>query len=445
MIRSLLIANRGEIAVRIIRACKDLGIRTVAVYSQADAGALHARMADAAVCIGPASSSESYLNIRNIITAAYALRCDAIHPGVGFLAENPRFAEEVEHAGLVFVGPDARTIRLVGDKVQSRLTATEAGVPVTPGSMAAVTDLGTAAVLAEEIGYPIILKAAAGGGGRGMRIVRSAEELPNALAIASREAQAFFADGTIHMEKYLENPRHVEIQLLADGKGNVVHLGERDCSVQKNHQKLIEESPSPAIDEDMRTRMEADSVRLFEHIGYRGAGTIEFLVQDGSYWFMEVNARVQVEHPVTELVSSVDIIRQQLLVASGMNMQLPKDGMVLSGHALECRVNALSPGVVTEFLPPLGPWVRTDTHLFPGAVVSPYYDSLVAKVIVHTTDRQRSIDTMARALRELRIGGITTNIDMQIETLLSKQFRSGAFGTCLHAQLFPEQKKRRHV
>lgn len=442
MIRSLLIANRGEIAVRIIRTCKEMGIRTVAVYSEADRDSLHTQMADQAVCIGPASSKDSYLNIGNLITAACTTRCDAIHPGVGFLSENPKFAEAVEESGLIFIGPTAQTIRMLGDKVQSRHTAVEAGVPVTPGSMEPISDANTAAQIADEIGYPVILKAAAGGGGRGMRIVHEPKELPGAISIASREALAFFADGTIHMEKYLLNPRHVEIQLLSDGKGHVVHLGERDCSVQKNHQKLIEESPSPIIDEQMRRQMGADSVRLFSHIGYRGAGTIEFLVQDGNYWFMEVNARVQVEHPVTEMVCSTDIIRQQILIASGKSIELDGSAAKLTGHAMECRVNALTPGVVTTFSPPLGPSVRVDTHLFQGAQVSPHYDPMVAKVIVHGPDRQRTIEIMLRALREFKIEGIKTNIESQCIILQSKPFRSGSFGTDLHARLFDGENTR---
>ena len=442
MIRSLLIANRGEIAVRIIRTCKEMGIRTVAVYSEADRGSLHTNMADQAVCIGPASSQDSYLHMGNIITAACMTRCDAIHPGVGFLSENPKLAQAVEDAGLIFVGPTPQTIRMLGDKVISRHTAREAGVPVTPGSMEAVSDPRDAARLADEIGYPVILKAAAGGGGRGMRIVREPKELASAITIASREALAFFADGTIHMEKYLVNPRHVEIQLLSDGKGHVVHLGERDCSVQKNHQKLIEESPSPIIDEQMRRQMGADSVRLFSHIGYRGAGTIEFLVQDGAYWFMEVNARVQVEHPVTEMVCSTDIIRQQLRIASGKSIELDGTAAQLVGHAMECRVNALTPGTISTFNPPLGPSVRVDTHLFQGAKVSPHYDSMVAKVIVHGSDRQRAIEIMLRALKEFKIEGIKTNIDSQCTILQSKPFRSGSFGTDLYARLFDGDSKR---
>lgn len=442
MIKTLLVANRGEIAVRIIRTCKDMGIKTVAVHSSADAGSLHTRMADRSICIGPPETAKSYLHMQNIITAACATRCDAIHPGVGFLAENARFAEAVEAAGLRFVGPEAHTIRLLGDKVQARHSATAAGVPVTPGSMEPVGDLESARKIAGEIGYPVILKASAGGGGRGMRIVQHPKDLQQAITVASQEALAFFSDGKIHMEKYLTNPRHIEIQLLSDGKGHVAHLGERDCSVQRNHQKLIEESPSPIIDAKMRRKMGEDAVRLFNHIGYRGAGTIEFLVQDGAYWFMEVNARVQVEHPVSELVSDIDIIRQQLLVASGRPLELPREEIKLKGHALECRVNASTCGTITSFQPPLGPAVRVDTHLQSGAVVSPYYDSMVAKVIVHTPDRQRSIDTMVRALGEFVIEGIETNIQSQIQILRSKQFRSGDFGTDLFTRLFPEQKKR---
>lgn len=441
MIRSLLIANRGEIAVRIIRTCKDMGIRTVAVYSQADAGSLHTKMADSAVCIGPHPSHESYLNMKNIITAAYATRCDAIHPGVGFLAENPLFAEEVERAGLIFIGPEPKTMRLVGDKVRSRHSALEAGIPVTPGSMEPVSNSEEGAKLAQQIGYPIILKAAAGGGGRGMRIVHNPKELPQALTIASQEALSFFSDGTIHMEKYVVNPKHIEIQLLADGQGKVIHLGERDCSVQKNHQKLIEESPSPLFNVAMRKQMEVDAVRLFTKIGYRGAGTIEFLVKDENYWFMEVNARVQVEHPVTELVSLSDIIRQQILIASGKGLILPNP-VPRYGHALECRINATKVGTVTKFSPPLGPAVRIDTHLFQGASVTPYYDALVAKIIVHTPDRQQSIATMVRALRELVIEGIETNVESQIKILLSEPFQSGIFGTDLYAQIYDNPKKR---
>jgi len=441
MIRSLLIANRGEIAVRIIRTCREMGIRTVAVYSTADSESLHVKMADDAVCIGPASSSDSYLKIGNIITAACMKRCDAIHPGVGFLSENANFAREVEKAGLVFIGPDADTIDLLGNKVVARTTAEAAGLPLTPGGMGRLEHIDHALRIAEEIGYPVILKAASGGGGRGMRIVRSPKDLPNAFAIAGREAQAFFSDDSLHLEKYLTSPRHVEMQMLSDGQGNVVHLGERDCSVQKNHQKLIEESPSTAVPQQLRDHMGADSVRLFTKLGYRGAGTIEFLVHDGQYYFMEVNARVQVEHPVSELVSMTDIIRQQILIASGKGLSFSQKDVRLTGHALECRVNACTPGKVTWFQPPLGPWVRVDTHMHMGAEVSPHYDPLVAKIIVHTPDRQTSINAMLRALLECRIEGIKTNIKEQMTILDSSQFRSGRFGTDLYGKLGLEDKK----
>jgi acetyl-CoA carboxylase, biotin carboxylase subunit len=441
MIRSLLIANRGEIAVRIIRTCREMGIRAIAVYSTADADALHVKMADDAVCIGPPSSTESYLNIRNIITAACVKRCDAIHPGVGFLSENAEFARAVQDAGLIFIGPDAKTISLLGNKVVARTTALEADLPITPGGMGRLESADQALKIAEEIGYPVILKAASGGGGRGMRIVRFPKDLPNAFAIAGREAKAFFSDDTLHMEKYLSSPRHVEMQMLADGKGNVVHLGERDCSVQKNHQKLIEESPSTAVPQTLRDRMGEDSVRLFTKLGYKGAGTIEFLVHEGQYFFMEVNARVQVEHPVSELVSMTDIIRQQILIASGKGLCFTQKDIRLQGHALECRLNASTPGRVSLFNPPLGPWVRIDTHMHTGSYVSPHYDPLVAKIIVHTPDRQTSIDAMIRALKECRIEGIETNMLEQITILNSSQFRSGRFGTDLYGKLGLDTKK----
>ncbi|MHC1691992.1 MAG: acetyl/propionyl/methylcrotonyl-CoA carboxylase subunit alpha [Sphaerochaetaceae bacterium] len=440
MIGSLLIANRGEIAVRIIRTCRDMGIRTVAVYSVADAGSRHVDMADDAVCIGGAPSAESYLNISNIITAACAKRCDAIHPGVGFLSENPVFVDAVEQSGLIFIGPDSRTVLLLGDKVQARNTAMQAGIPVIPGSNEPIQDIEMALGMAKQIGYPVMLKATAGGGGRGIRVVESPDGLRKAFEIATREAQSFFSNGTLFLEKYLAHPRHVEMQMLADGKGAVVCLGDRDCSVQQNHQKLIEESPSEAIDDDLRKRMEADCIRLFTKIGYRGAGTVEFLVQDGTYCFMEVNARVQVEHPVTEAVSSIDIIRQQILIASGKNLSLGKEPLQNRGHALECRINATCAGSVTRLDLPLGPAVRVDTHLFRGAVISPYYDHLMAKIIVHTPDRPTSLATMSRALRECCIEGVGTNIG-ELQTILgSSQFRSGRFSTDLHARLCMDHK-----
>ena len=438
MISSLLIANRGEIAVRIIRSCRDMGIRSVAVYSEADSDSLHVKMADDAVCVGPAASAESYLNTQNIISAACLKECDAIHPGVGFLSENADFAEEVIQAGLIFIGPDPETIRLVGDKVQARQTAKEAGLPLTPGSPGPIETADEALAIAEEIGYPVIIKAASGGGGRGMRIVESPEEMNDALTIASHEAQSFFSDGTLYIEKYLRNPRHIEVQILSDGKGNVIHLGERDCSVQKNHQKLIEESPSSAISPSLRDHMGKDAVRLFKRLHYSGAGTVEFLLYEGKYYFMEVNARVQVEHPVSEAVSGIDIIQEQIRIASGERLPYTQKNITLRGYAIECRINAKTPGPITHFNPPLGPGVRIDTHIYTGGSVSPYYDSLTAKIIVHAADRNIGLKTMLRALREFELEGVTTNKSEQMTILNSKIFISGEFGTDIYSHIFQE-------
>lgn len=438
MIRSLLVANRGEIAVRIIRSCRDMGIRSVAVYSSADSDALHVKMADKAICIGGPASTDSYLNRANIISAACGSGCDAIHPGVGFLSENAAFAQEVTDAGLIFIGPSAEVIRLLGDKVQARATAAEAGLPLTPGTPGPVTSSQQALKEAEEIGYPVIIKAAAGGGGRGMRIVRDASGMAEAFAIASHEALSFFSNGEVYIEKYLENPRHVEVQLLSDGKGGVIHLGERDCSVQKNHQKLIEETPSTALTHSHRERMYKDSVRLFKRLHYTGAGTIEYLVYEGKHYFMEVNARVQVEHPVSEMISGVDIIREQINIASGLPLSLSQKQIQLKGYAIECRINARTPGKVELFNPPLGPGVRVDTHMYTGGSVSPYYDPLAIKVIVHAYDRQTGIDTMLRALRELELSGIPTNKEEQQTLLTSKIFTSGQFGTDIYSRIFQE-------
>ncbi len=437
MIKSVFIANRGEIAVRIIRAAKDLHITSVLGYSTADKDSLAYRMADKKVCIGGPKSSESYLNISNIISGAIASKCDAIHPGVGFLSENADFAEIVTSSGLIFIGPDSATIRLLGDKIASRNVAIEAGVPITPGSTKAVIDIEDAYTIAKEVGYPIMLKASAGGGGRGIRIVRNEKELPHALTISKTEAMSFFMDDAVHIEKYLDHPRHVEVQLMGDGKGGAFHLGERDCSVQHNHQKLIEESPSTAISSLMRKRMTDDAVRLCSHLHYKGAGTVEFLVQDNEYYFMEVNARVQVEHPVSEVVNFVDIIKEQFIIASNEKMSMTSSLSSIQSHAIEVRINALQAGIIKELHLPSGPWVRVDSHIFRGYSVSPYYDALLAKIIVHTAERQECIDIMLRALDELEIEGVATNKDEQIAILTSKQFRSGAFTTQLYEQLFP--------
>ncbi|MGO9411091.1 MAG: acetyl/propionyl/methylcrotonyl-CoA carboxylase subunit alpha [Spirochaetia bacterium] len=429
MIQSLLIANRGEIAVRVIRCCRQMGIRSVIAFSQADRDSLPVRMAEDRVCIGPPPARDSYLNVRNLVTAAVLSHCDAIHPGVGFLAENADFAREVRDAGLIFIGPDPQVIELLGDKIRAKHSARELDIPVIPGSEGSVADASEAMTAAVKIGYPVIVKAAAGGGGKGMRIVRSAPELGDILAVASHEAEKAFSDGTMYLEKYLENPRHVEIQIVADRKGNVVHLGERDCTVQQNHQKLVEESPSSAVDAGLRARMGNDAVRLMKTLGYTGAGTIEFLVQDGKHYFMEVNARVQVEHPVSEMVTGVDIIRQQILAASDQPLEVRQEEVRLTGYALECRINARSAGKVTRLHVPGGFGVRMDTFLFTGYTVPPWYDHLVAKLIVSGHTRLEGIRRMEGALTELVIEGIATNIEAQKKIIAHPTFRKGNYGT----------------
>jgi acetyl-CoA carboxylase, biotin carboxylase subunit len=438
VIRSLLIANRGEIAVRVIRTCREMGVWTVAAYSEADRGSLPVRMADQAVCVGPAPARDSYLNVRNLVTAAVLSKCDAIHPGVGFLAENAGFAREVHEAGLVFVGPDPEVIELLGDKIRARQSAEGLGLPVIPGSSGAVADGPAALAAAEKLGYPVIVKAAAGGGGKGMRIVRNPADLTEVLKIASHEAERAFADGTLYLERYLENPRHVEVQIVADRRGGIVHLGERDCTVQQNHQKLVEESPSPVVTPPLRARMGEDAVKLMRGLGYTGAGTVEFLVKDGRHYFMEVNARVQVEHPVSEMVTGIDIIRQQLVAAGGDALEISQAGVRLDGWAMECRINARSAGRVTEFSAPGGFGVRVDTFLHAGCVVPPHYDHLVAKLIVAGRDRAEAIARMSRALDELAIGGITTNLDLQRRIIAHPAFRKGAYGTGFIAEAFKE-------
>ena len=449
-IHRLLVANRGEIAVRIIRTCREMGIETVAVYSTADRDSLHVKLADKAVCIGPAPSSQSYLVRENLITAALNTGCEALHPGVGFLSENAGFAALVKEKGLIFIGPDAETIDLLGDKVRARSTAEQFGLAVTPGTKDAVDNAGAGLEAAKALGFPVIIKAAAGGGGKGMRVVRRAEDLAENLSIASREAQANFADGRVFIERYLENPRHVELQILSDGQGKVTILGERDCSVQKNHQKLIEESPSPGVNDEMRERMARGAMGLFRELKYRGAGTIEFLVEGDNFYFMEVNARVQVEHPVSEFVTGVDIIRQQILACTGEGMEIPDGTMSLNGWAVECRINAASPGKITRLDIPGGPGVRFDSFLYSGCTVPPHYDSMVAKLIVHSglsladppQNRERALDKMNRALGELTIEGISTNKNQQQWIINNKVFRSGNFGTAYYESI---QKELEHV
>jgi len=429
MVKSVFIANRGEIAVRIVRTLKEMGIEAVVGYSEADRVSLAVELADKAVCIGPAEAKKSYLHSANLISAALYADCDAIHPGVGFLSESAQFAQQVQDAGLVFIGPDAETISFLGDKVQARRTALDAELPVTPGSDGPIADLETAVAFAEEAGYPVIIKAASGGGGKGMRIVREESELESAMRIATHEAETSFSDGTIYIEKYLENPRHIEVQILADTYGNVIHLGERDCSLQKNHQKVLEESPSPGIDPDVRERMCSDAVNLFKKIGYKGAGTIEFLFDGENYYFMEVNARVQVEHPVSEYISNVDIIKEQIRGCSGEPMDITQEDVILEGASIECRINAGTPGKITRYLQPGGRNVRVDSFLYQGYMVSPHYDSLVSKLITYGRDRRSAIARMKRALDEYIIEGIDTNIEVQKKILNSTLFQRGIFGT----------------
>jgi acetyl-CoA carboxylase biotin carboxylase subunit len=435
MFSRVLVANRGEVAVRVIRALHELGIEAVAVYSTADAGALHTRLADRAVCIGPPSASASYLNIPSVVAAGETTGCDAVHPGWGFLAENPEFVRACEDNGLVFIGPDADVMARMGDKVEAKRELADAGVSLVPGTDS--VELDGARDAAAEIGYPVLLKAAAGGGGKGMRIVEAAEELEAAFERASAEALAAFGDGTIYLEKLIAPARHVEIQVLCDADGGVLTLGERECSIQRRHQKLIEESPSPGLEERTREAMENDVARACRAIGYLNAGTFEFLLApDSSYYFIELNARLQVEHPVSELVTGIDIVREQLRIAAGE--QLHTSGRApRRGHAIEVRINAEdpsrgfapAPGVIERFRPPLGPGIRLDTHVEEGAVVPPYYDSLLGKLIVWDETRPLAIERTLCALGELDVRGIPTTRDVAIEILGSEEFRSGRYST----------------
>ncbi|MDR1388971.1 MAG: ATP-grasp domain-containing protein [Treponema sp.] len=437
MIKRLLIANRGEIAVRIIRTCREMGIETVAVYSTADKDSLHVRRADRAVCIGPPPSAQSYLVKENLIMAALHTGCEAIHPGVGFLSENAEFARLAGRNGLVFIGPSPEVIELLGDKVKARETAQKYGLPVTPGTEK-ITAGGGALAAAQKLGFPVIIKAAAGGGGKGMRVVRRSEDLEENIRIAGKEALSNFADGTVFIERFLENPRHVELQILSDGNGQVAILGERDCSVQKNHQKLVEESPSPGVDDAMRRAMAAGAVPLFSALNYCGAGTIEFLVEGDKFYFMEVNTRVQVEHPVSEFVSGADIIREQILACTEGRMEIDPGAVRLSGWAIECRINAFSPGRVTRLCTPGGPGVRFDSFLYEGCTLSPYYDSMAAKLIVHGRDRPHALARMDRALAELEIEGVPTNSRRQRWIINHPQFRSGIFGNHYYEEIKEE-------
>jgi len=438
MLDKVLIANRGEIALRVLRACRELGIKTVAAHSKADSSLQHVLLADETVCIGPAPSSESYLNMPSIIAAAEVTDAVAIHPGYGFLSENADFAERVEESGFVFIGPRPETIRLMGDKVSAIKAMQAAGVPCVPGSGGPLgDDVHANAKLARELGYPVIIKASGGGGGRGMRVVHSEAALGNAVAITKSEARTAFGNDQVYMEKFLEHPRHIEFQVLADTHGNAVHLGERDCSMQRRHQKVVEEAPAPGLPREQRDRMGEVCVEACRTIGYRGAGTFEFLYEKGEFFFIEMNTRVQVEHPVTEAITGIDIVKAQLMIAAGEKLGFGQEDIEFRGHAIECRVNAEhpktmmpSPGTATLWHPPGGPGIRVDSHMYSGYAVPPYYDSLIAKIIAHGENRQTAIARMTTALQEVVVEGIHTNVPLHQEIFQHSAFRTG--GTDIH-------------
>ena len=438
MLEKIVIANRGEIALRILRACRELGIKTVAAYSEADGEQKHVFLADESVCIGPAASTESYLNIPAVISAAEVTDAVAIHPGYGFLSENADFAERVEQSGFIFIGPRAETIRIMGDKVSAIAAMKEAGVPCVPGSDGPISE-NTENIfqIARDIGYPVIIKASGGGGGRGMRVVNSEAALKNAISLTKSEAATTFGNDMVYMEKYLQHPRHVEIQVLADEHGNVIHLGERDCSMQRRNQKVIEEAPAPGITEEIRNAIGASCVEACQRIGYRSAGTFEFLYEDGNFYFIEMNTRVQVEHPVTELVTGVDIVKEQLRIANGDKLTYKQEDIQIKGHAIECRINAEdpetfmpSPGTIEHYHPPGGPGVRVDTHVYQGYKVPPHYDSMIGKLIVHSEDRNLALRRMSMALSEIVIDGIKTNIPLHQKLVTNAAFMAG--GTDIH-------------
>ncbi|MFO0293091.1 MAG: acetyl-CoA carboxylase biotin carboxylase subunit [Rhodospirillales bacterium] len=434
MFEKVLIANRGEIALRIHRACRELGISTVAVHSTADADAMHVRLANESVCIGPPPARDSYLNVPAILSAATITGADAIHPGYGFLSENADFAAMVEEHGLVFIGPKPEHIRMMGDKVVAKRTARELGIPCVPGSDGPVDSPAAAAAIAEEIGFPVLIKAAAGGGGRGMKVATERATLEEAFRTARGEAEAAFGDGRVYMEKYLSHPRHIEIQVIGDSQGNVVHLGERDCSLQRKHQKLLEESPSPALNASQREQIGATVCAALAKLGYRNAGTVEFLYEDGAFYFIEMNTRLQVEHPVTEMITGIDLVREQIRIAAGAPLSFSQDAVRFAGHAIECRVTAESPtdfrpspGRVTEYHPPGGLGVRVDSALYAGYSVPPHYDSMVAKLIVHGSSRNEALMRLRRALDEFVIGGIETTLPLHRRILGTSDFVDGSY------------------
>lgn len=433
-IKKLLIANRGEIALRIHRACHEMGIKTVAVHSTADADAMHVRLADEAICIGPPPAGESYLNIPNIISAAEISGADAIHPGYGFLSENAKFAEIVELHNILFVGPKPEHIRTMGDKIQAKRTAGALGLPLVPGSDGAVSDVAEARAIAEAAGYPVIIKAASGGGGRGMKVCHSPDQLETLIQQAGSEAKAAFGDATVYIEKYLGNPRHIEIQVFGDGKGNAIHLGERDCSLQRRHQKVLEEAPSPVLSAEERERIGSVCAKAMADMGYRGAGTIEFLWENGEFYFIEMNTRLQVEHPVTEMFTGIDLVREQIRIAEGEPLSVRQDEIEFRGHAIECRINAEdprtfapSPGTIDYYHAPGGMHVRVDSGLYAGYRIPPYYDSMIAKLIVYGRTRQGCLMRLRRALEEFVVKGVKTTVPLHQALLDDPEFQSGDY------------------
>ncbi|WP_201864622.1 acetyl-CoA carboxylase biotin carboxylase subunit [Microvirga soli] len=434
MFDKILIANRGEIALRILRAAKELGIATVAVHSTADADAMHVRLADESVCIGPPAARDSYLNIPALIAACEITGADAIHPGYGFLSENARFAEVLEHHRIAFIGPKAEHIRIMGDKIEAKRTAKRLGIPCVPGSEGGITDDDEAKRVAKDIGYPVIIKAAAGGGGRGMKVARTEEDLIHALQTAKTEAKAAFGDDAVYIEKYLEKPRHIEIQVLGDGKGNAIHLGERDCSLQRRHQKVWEEGPSPALNTEMRERIGGVVAKAMQELQYAGAGTIEFLYEDGEFYFIEMNTRIQVEHPVTEMITGIDLVNEQIRVAAGHPLSVRQEDIKIEGHAIECRVNAEhpstfrpSPGTISYFHPPGGLGVRVDSAAYQGYRIPPHYDSLVGKLIVHGRTRNECLMRLRRALDEFVVDGIDTTLPLFRTLVRNPEIQNGQY------------------
>lgn len=434
MISKVLIANRGEIALRIHRACKEMGLATVAVHSEADKDAMHVRLADESVCIGPASATDSYLNIPAIISACEITHADAVHPGYGFLSENARFADIVEAHGMVFIGPTADHIKLMGDKIAAKDAVANAGIPVVPGSPGGVENYAAAKIVAEDVGFPMLVKASAGGGGRGMRLARTADDLEESLNAASQEALAAFGDGTVYLERYLELPRHIEVQVIADTHGNVVHLGERDCSLQRRNQKILEEAPSPALNAKQRDEIGEVVSKAIKAIGYRGVGTIEFLYENGEFFFIEMNTRLQVEHPVTEMITGIDLVREQISIAAGDSLSFTQEDIAFSGHSIECRINAEhartfipSPGTIKEFHAPGGMNVRLDSALYAGYSIPPHYDSLIGKLIVHGKTREGALLRLRRALGEIVITGIETTIPLFKDLLDNQDFLNGEY------------------